>query len=111
MPAGLQIWDSNGILIHDQTTPVVKLLGTFSIGSSFTGPQQSGTIVDSRFTQYPGLNGYCSFINGFISIEGYSPTLSISGNTLTWSYPRPDPLLISGSYLARPNCTFIYWIQ
>lgn len=110
MPAGLQVWDANGVLILDRTSPVVKFLGYLSIGSSYTGAQQSGTITDARFTQYAGLTPFWTAIDGSFSIEGYTANVSIAGNVLNWSYPNNDPFFISGRYLARPNMTLVYGI-
>ncbi len=90
-------------LALDQT--IVKFMGVASVGGNYTGGAQSGTLTDSRFTQYPGCVPYVMVVDGTIDIGGYTPTLTIRGNTLTWYYRVPG-----GNHYSRVNTTFIYGI-
>ncbi len=84
---------------------VAKFMGIASVGWSTTGGTRSGTITDARFTQYPGCTSFAIMIDGGFDTRGGGVQLSISGNTLTWSYP----LAASASY-TRGDATFIYGI-
>lgn len=102
----LQSWDVNTgqpmVQIGDR---LYKFLGIASVGYSYTGTAQSGTIVDGRFTAYPACVPFAFVLDGGLQTRGGSPSLNISGNTLTWSYP------LSGSNTDwRPNTTFAYGI-
>lgn len=110
MPVGLGISDANGNVIFDDTTSIIKILGYLSIGNSYTGSQQSGSVTDARFTQYPGSTSFWAAIDGTFTVDGYTAIVTISGNVLNWSYPINDPFFINGAYLARPNMTLIYGI-
>lgn len=109
MADGLSIWDENGILIFDETSPVVKFLGTLTIGANNTGEVQSGSISDERFTQYAQHSTFWSRIDGGYNVDEYDAAISISGNTLTWVYPKP-PAYINGTLYNRPTQTIIYGI-
>lgn len=85
MSAGLQIFDASGNIILDATYRVMRIIGSQPIGQS----SPNGSIGDSRLAQ----GGWCSFQPavmggaGFLSGGMLMPTFSISGSTLTWSYP------------------------
>jgi hypothetical protein len=102
MADGLRVWDESGTLIFDETTQTIKMLGLLGVGTNYTGGANSGSIVDGRFTQYPGHVGFFARIDGGASFEGYDATFSISGNTLSWSFPNP------GQY---PNQVILYGIR
>lgn len=112
--SGLQVWDSGGTLIFDETTPVIKFLGTATIGEGHTGEAQSGSIVDGRFTQYAQHVGFWARIDGGFGVDGYDATWRFEGNSLIWTYPRPvQYIYINGvPYLFnRPRITIIYGIR
>lgn len=109
MPNGLQIRDANNILIFDETSPVVKFLGTASIGRDYTGEAASGSITDARFTAYAQHTPFYARIDGGFEFGGIDANITISGNTLTWSYPYP-PTYFGGSLGNRPNQTFVYGV-
>jgi hypothetical protein len=109
MPSGIQIRDENNVLVFDETSPVVKFLGSASIGASYTGEQGSGTIVDGRFTAYPQHTPFYARIDGGFEFGGIDANISISGNTLTWTYPYPASYN-NGTMYNRPNQTFVYGI-
>ena len=119
MPQGLWVGAPDGTAIFDQTTPVVKLLGTLQIGGSsnphYTGAAQSGTIYDQRFTQYAGHTPFWCRIDGGFDNEGYDATWTFNGNYLTWTYPLPQDgaLTLNGwtYYYGRPNQRIIYGIR
>lgn len=120
MPSGLQIWDANGALIFDETTPVVKFLGQLTIGSfgpqrDYTGAAQSGSITDPRFTMYAQHVPFWCRSDLAFNNEGFDAAWTLSGNTLTWTYPRPDPYPVTidgvSYYMHRPVQTIIYGIR
>lgn len=84
---------------------IAKFMGLATVGWATTGGQQSGTITDARFTQYPGCQAFAIVISGGFDTRGGAVRISISGNTLTWSYP----LAYSASY-TRGDASFIYGI-
>jgi hypothetical protein len=84
---------------------IMKFAGIASVGWSYTGGAQSGTIVDGRFTQYPGCIPIAFVIAGAIDTRGGGVRFSFNGNTLTWSYP----ISASQAY-ARRDATFVYGI-
>lgn len=102
MPAGIQVWDASGNLIMNFDTTLVKFLGVISVGTSYTGSQQSGTVTDSRFTAYAGHTPFYTAVGGNINDENYDVQISISGNVLTWTFPnataRPDRTILYGIY-------------
>jgi hypothetical protein len=83
--AGLQVFDANGNIILDATYRVMRIINSINIGQ--TNP--SGSITDSRLSQ----GGWASFQPavqpgaGFLSGGILMPEFSITGDTLTWSYP------------------------
>jgi len=84
---------------------IFKFMGFRSVGWSFTGGDQSGTIVDGRFTQYPGCEPNAFVVASGFDNMGGGLILSISGNTLTWRYPYPEAVQFK-----RVNTTFVYGI-
>lgn len=84
---------------------IFKFMGAASVGWDYTGGAQSGTIVDGRFTQYPGCVGSAFVISSLFDNSGGGVILSISGNTLTWRYPYPEAV-----FNKRSNATFVYGI-
>lgn len=101
----LRTWDAQGRQTLNIDTRMAKFMGVASIGWDYTGGTKSGVINDARFTQYAGCTPYVMVISGNIDIGGYMPALTISGNTLTWTFPRDQ----SVNY-TRPNTTFMYGI-
>jgi len=100
----LQTWDAaSGRPMVKLGDRMFKLMGTASIGWSYTGGAQSGTITDSRFTQYPGSIPRAFVINAAFDRYGGAPSITISGNTLTWTYPNA-----SATQTNRPNNQFMY---
>jgi len=113
--SGLWVGLPDGTVTFDNTTPVVKFLGTATIGwapagANYTGDVQSGSITDVRFTQYANHVVFWCRIDGAFSSDGYDATWSISGNTLTWTYPRPVQY-INGNTYNRPVQTIMYGIR
>lgn len=110
MADGLRAWDANGVLMFDETSPVVKFLGTLTIGANNTGAAQSGTISDGRFTQYAQHVPFWSRIDGGYNNDKYDAAITISGNTLTWNYPNAAAYSTTGELYNRPTQTLIYGI-
>lgn len=86
---------------------IFKFLGVASVGWSTTGGAQSGTIVDDRFTRYPGCEPFAFILEAPTpSSAAGTLTISISGNTLTWRYTYAEAV-----QYRRFNCTFVYGIS
>ena len=116
MATGLQVWDAGGNLTFDQTTPVVKFLGTATIGWNpggvgHTGEARSGSIIDSRFTQFAQHVPFWCRIDGGYDNEGYDATWRFDGNSLIWTFPREQVFYINGYAYNRPKQTIIYGIR
>lgn len=107
MAVGLEAWNASGVKTISITTKVAKFFGTASIGNSHTGAAVSGTITDTRFTQYSGHTPFAMPINGGIDPNGNTAVFSFNGNTLTWSFPNGTQ---SPGSETRPNTTFTYGI-
>lgn len=101
----LKTWDAQGRQTLAVDTRVAKFMGVMSVGWDYTGGTQSGTITDGRFTQYQNVQPFSLVISGQIDVGGYMPKISIIGNTLTWTYPRPEAVNYT-----RPNTTFMFGI-
>ena len=110
MPSGMQVWDASGNLVFNIDTNVVKFLGVISVGKDYTGATTSGTVTDSRFTAYTGHTPFFTAVGAGISDEGYDVQVSISGNTLTWTFPQATPQYLGGVLINRPNRTILYGI-
>ena len=110
MPAGLEIFNSSGTSIFQTTSALVKFLGVLQIGADYTGETQSGSVTDSRFTAYTGHVAFFENTAAAFSTDGYNADVTLSGNTLSWSYPDPTPYYAGGFLLNRPNATIIYGI-
>jgi hypothetical protein len=84
MPAGLQIWNASGALILDATQRCGRVLSI----QQLTGGV-SNSYTDSRLSQGTPFVAYqrdktCHLSYGYGGIQ--SPVISISGNTVTWTY-------------------------
>ena len=80
--AGLTVWDDQGRVVFDTTSQVVKYFGTVTIGGSAGA---SGTVVDARFSL--GTPYIYAFIENVNITNNWAPTISVSGTTLSWSFP------------------------
>jgi hypothetical protein len=101
----IQTWAENGTPMVQLGDRLYKFMGIGTIGWNTTGGAQSGTIVDGRFSQYPGCESFVFTIQGGFDLRGGGPTFSISGNTLTWTYPYAEQVSWK-----RVNATFLYGI-
>jgi hypothetical protein len=79
MGVGLQVWDAAGNLVVDTTTRVGKILGV----TTLTGGV-AGSVVDSRFGFGVGFWRVVPLTNYAVAM----PTLSLSGDTLSWTWPN-----------------------
>jgi hypothetical protein len=104
---GFEAWNLAGEKTISITTRIAKFFGTASIGNSYTGTAVSGTITDSRFTQYSGHTPFAMPIFGGIDLDGNTVVLSFSGNTLTWSFPNGT---LSPGTSTRPDTIITYGI-
>lgn len=105
MQAGwISVDPATGRVKSDTTTAVAVIFNILSIGGVNTA--QSGSVTDSRF-----LLGdpFVTVLEGnfFNSRSNYKPTISVSGSTLTWTYPQAD----SSVDYYRPNITFVYGVR
>lgn len=88
MSAGLQVFDASGNIILDATYRVMRIINSVYIGPS----NPTGSITDARLAQ----GGFVSFQpeitcgDGYLSGGVICPAFSITGSTLTWSYPAKN---------------------
>ena len=109
MPAGLQIFDPNsGTLRLDLSDRMFKFLGVAQVGNSYTGTQNSGTIVNGNFNAYAANKPFAFMMGGSIEVDGAACQFSFSGNTLTWSFPKSTGDV--NAPWTRPNTVFAYGI-
>lgn len=101
MPVGLQTLDTAGNVFVDLDTRIAKVLGLLNVGASYTGASMSGTVTDSRFTSYTGTSSWFGIISSTFFRNAEHPVVSISGDTLSWTFPTGSP---------RPDTTIIYGI-
>jgi hypothetical protein len=101
VPQGFQVFDASGNLILDATDSIAKILGGGNIGSSFTGSTQSGSIFDTRLTQFAGHTPFAAIIRGDTWNMQTSPKITFSGNSLLWNFPHAT---------LRPDTSFIYGV-
>jgi hypothetical protein len=90
MPQGIQVWDASGNLILDTSTVTVRILDVITISAN-----GSGNITNTQFST--GVPFY--FFQPFQYLIGnYQPTVTFSGNTMSWSLPNfaPSGLLYYG---------------
>lgn len=115
MADGLRVWDAGATLIFDETTPVIKFLGTLSVGQSYTGATQQGVVTDPRFTQFAQHVPFWARNDGGFTSDGTDCEFRFEGNNLIWTFPRADPGYLNSNgqpyYYARPNIRIIYGIR
>lgn len=101
----LETWAPDGTPMQRIGDRVLKSIGEASVGWSFTGASQSGTIVNPLFSEYADCEAY-AFITDAVTDPINGPCkITFSGNTLTWCYPKA-----ASSAATRPNTTFEYGI-
>jgi hypothetical protein len=93
MAAGIQVWDASGNLIFDTTTNLVKWLGRLSVGKSYTGSAQSGSLVVPQFSAYPLNKPFIARMDGLFRTGVYQDqaVFWVDGGTLYWEFPLADP--------------------
>lgn len=74
--SGLQVWDAAGNLIVDVTDRLQRKLGEVVIAAGATG---SVTVAGGTPWYYVAKNGSSAG-----TAAEYAPTLSVSGNTISW---------------------------
>ena len=80
MPQGLQVWDEDGVEILNTSTRTLIYLGILDI----TGSAGSGSVTNSRFSKgTPWWVWNCP-----VSSAGHKVNVSVSGNTLSWTYTK-----------------------
>lgn len=114
MPSGLMLSLSDGTVTFDQTMPLVKFLGTITIGADYTGAAYQGSIYDPRITQYAlHRPDWCRIDGGFNS-EAIDARWQFDGNSLIWTYPiqQPQYVTVNGSsfLINRPKQTISYFL-
>lgn len=77
MAAGLQCFDAQGRLMFSVTDRLARVLGTVNTGAV------SGSTTHAGFS---GNQPYFVFFPDYGSSDAWWPVVSISGNTLSWSY-------------------------
>jgi len=80
MPAGLECFDSLGRSVISVTTRITRILGNVTTGIA------NGSISNPGFSQ-----GTAYYLVLGQDVGLLSPTISISGNTLSWSWESTIP--------------------
>lgn len=91
MPQGLQAWDENGVIILDLTTKLTKIL------SQATASGSAGSLVDNRLTLGSGAFTIPLRSPTSSRTENY-PSISISGNTISWTSGNVSVPFLYGIY-------------
>lgn len=107
MTQGVECWNASGQKTLDITSRIAKFFGVAQIGNGYTGTTSSGTITDTRFTAYSGTTPFFFILGGIADADNNSPSFTISGNVLTWTYNNPVGGFPS---ITRPPTTFVYGI-
>ncbi|MDG2532080.1 hypothetical protein P6144_00320 [Sphingomonas sp. HITSZ_GF] len=101
MAQGLQLFDTNGFMFLDTDSSVACVLGSVVVGGS--DQTQSGSFTDLKLSLGRPFAVVTSVeVNSFI---GYKVNVSISGTTVSWSFPANTG---SNPY---PRCRFIYGLR
>ncbi|MDE1917675.1 MAG: hypothetical protein KGJ57_18150 [Sphingomonadales bacterium] len=87
--AGLQVFGADGVLRLDTEDATALILGQFTTGS---GHGDSGSINDANLSLGTPFWYVISLAwpSGGFAYVGYGPAVSISGNTVSWSWPHGD---------------------
>lgn len=94
MTFGMLVKNASGITVIDENSKLARVLGTVYV------PQTNGSLTDSGFST--GVPFGAVVIAGSISgTTPGAPTVSFSGNTMSWYYPY--------SYL-KSNAYIIYGV-
>lgn len=89
MPAGFQVFDPNGKSILDTADRITRVLGLVDIAGASGSQSNAGLATGSPFwTIVP---------NG----SGWPPAVTISGNTISWSYGPQTP---------KQHCSLVYGV-
>ena len=83
MPVGLQIWDAAGNIVLDTNYRTARRLGSVVTGTS-NGSLSIPDLVQGQpfFISEPLLNNVAYYV---------LPNVTISGTTLSWSFPSQYP--------------------
>lgn len=108
MTSGLEVYDSTGVLIMDTTSRVVKIIGTYSFGSSYTGSAQSGSLNVPLFGANPSNTPVFLRIDGNWAGPDGDAVITISGSTLSWQYQNASTTLYGSTWSNRQDTTIIY---
>lgn len=73
MAAGLQVFDSSGALVLDETTKVGRALDLFQTGTS-DGSYIYAGVVHNKI--------YATIVDG----GAYSPSIAVDGNKISWVF-------------------------
>jgi hypothetical protein len=92
MPSGIQIWDANGVLTFGDDSVAVKFLGTLAL------PNSDGSISVPEFTAYAGHTPFFARVDGQYPAPEYDAQVSISGSTLSWTWPHSTKTAVSIIY-------------
>ncbi len=94
MPAGLEVFDNRGWLTFQATDHLPRILGYDDNNPGVVGGGVgfSGSRTDARLTSGEGVPFFYFIPTGGDGIAGaLYPTLSMSGNTVSWTYPSTSP--------------------
>lgn len=101
MPVGFEVYAPTGRRKLGTDTAFASIIGISQIGGE--GSAQSGSFVVPRFAL--GEPFFFMLSGQTADIDGYSPSVWISGGSIYWSYRSP----LTASY-ARPIVQILYGI-
>lgn len=88
MPAGFEAYDQNGIrTFSSNDSSPIKWLGSFTVPNSGAN---SGSFTDPKLTAYPNHVGFIARTDGEFPQVDRDAQITISGNTISWSWPNPS---------------------
>lgn len=96
MPQGLEIWNANGDLVLDINSRIGLIISHIQTGTV------DGSVTDARLGV--GTPFWFCVLNSFtVGYVPVTPTISLSGNTLSWQFP-------GYTYGVRSACTISYGV-
>lgn len=100
MPAGLQVWDTDGVLQIDTSSYIGRLIGTIDASAATGSTSLAG--LDSGL---PFAIPVTQQIDGQYSGMESIPVCTFSGNTVTWTRQSPP------TGYSMPSCTLILGVR
>jgi len=107
MPAGLQVWNASGQLTLDTSYYTGRMIGVIDCGNF----PNSGSVTNGNFsTGVPFAIPILQLLGTpdpkfDFNLYVFAPSISIVGNTLSWSRPASKP------NMGYPGCLIYYGVR